>query len=43
MHLIDVTRRVPKATGSHDFIYSVTTLFAQLRLYLLGTFAVAVK
>jgi len=26
-----------RTTCSHDFIYTVTTLFAQLRLYLLGT------
>jgi hypothetical protein len=26
-----------RTTCSHDFIYTVTTLFTQLRLYLLGT------
>src|SRR5262245_35353765 len=39
MRLIYAARRVSEATGSYDFIYSVTTLFAQLRLYLLRTFA----
>jgi hypothetical protein len=28
-----------RTTCSHDFIYTVTTLFTQLRLYLLATFA----
>jgi hypothetical protein len=37
MRLIDAAQRVSEATDSYDFIYSVTTLFAQLRLYLLGT------
>src|SRR5262245_33934807 len=37
MRLIYAARRVSEATGSYDFIYSVTTLFAQLRLYLLRT------
>lgn len=37
MCLIEVARRISEATCSHDFIYSVTTLFAQLRLYLLAT------
>ena len=39
MRLIYAARRVSEVTGSYDFIYSVTTLFAQLRLYLLRTFA----
>jgi hypothetical protein len=30
-------RITERTTFSHDFIYTVTTLFAQLRLYLLGT------
>jgi hypothetical protein len=35
--LIDTAQWVSEATDSYDFIYSVTTLFTQLRLYLLGT------
>jgi hypothetical protein len=37
MRLIDAAHRVSVATDSYDFIYSVTTLFAQLRLYLIDT------
>src|SRR5262245_47025517 len=37
MRLIYAARRVSEATDSYDFIYSVTTLFTQLRLYLLRT------
>jgi hypothetical protein len=37
MRLIDAAQRVSEATDSYDFIYSVTTLSAQLRLYLLST------